>query len=224
MALDQKRLQKKLAKKAANRKRALAKKEERAGFSVTDQFLWAASLSPIHECLVPRELFDRGIGDVIISRRMPDGNISASVFLLDTFCLGVKDCFFTNVSRSKYEQRIIYLKQNENLEKVTPEHAVKLVQNAVAYAKDLGFKPHEDYPRVKKIFGNIDPSLCPTEFDFGEDGKPFYVSGPNETEADSKKIIRTLNERLGPDGFHYQVRVGPREGSDGGVTRCFKRE
>jgi len=212
MTLGQKRLQEKLAKKAANRKRALAEKKKGAGFSVTkDQFLWAASVSPVHECLVPREIFDRGIGDVIISRRMPDGSISASVFLVDTFCLGVKDCFFTNVSRSKYEERIMYLEQNENLEKVAPEYAVKLVENAVAYAKDLGFKPHEDYLRIKKIFGNIDPSICPTEFEFGEDGKPFYVSGPNQTEADSKRIIHTLNERLGPDGFHYQIMVNPGE-------------
>ena len=215
MTLDQKRLQKKLAKKAAKRKSALAEKKKRGGFSVTKgQFLWAASVSPIHECLVPRDIFDRGIGDVIISRRMPDGSISASVFLVDTFCLGVKDCFFTNVPRSKYEERIMHLEQNENLEKVAPEYAAKLVENAVAYAKGLGFKPHEDYSMVKKIFGNIDPSLCPTEFEFGEDGKPFYVSGPNQTEADSKRIIHTLSERLGPDGFHYLVRVDPGEDLD----------
>ena len=215
MALGQKRLQKKLANKASRRKKALAEKKKGAGFSVTkDQLLWAASVSPIHECLVPKEIFDKGIGNVVISRRMPDGSVSASVFLVDTFCLGVKNCFFTNVSRSRYEERIIYLEQNENLEKVAPEYAVKLVENAVAYATDLGFNPHEDYSKVKKIFGNIDPSLCSTEFDFGEDGKPFYVSGPNQTEADSKRIIHTLSERLGPDGFHYLVNVNPGEDLD----------
>jgi hypothetical protein len=210
MAIGQKRLQKKLAKKAAKRKRALAEKKREAGFSVTkDQLLWAASVSPIHECFVSEEIFDRGIGDVIISRRMPDGSISTSVFLVDTFCLGVKDCFFANQPRRKYEEGIMRMEQGENLEKVAPEYAVKLVENAVAYAKSLGFERHEEYLWVKKIFGNIDPSICPTEFEFGQDGKPFYVSGPNQTEADSRRIIHNLSERLGPDGFHYMVGLYP---------------
>ena len=43
------------------------------------------------------------------------------------------------------------------------------------------------------------------EFEFGKDGKPFYVSGPNETRADSERIIATLTRKLGPGGFHYMV-------------------
>ena len=144
---------------------------------------------------------------MIISRKMPDGSIAASVFLVDAFCLGIKDCFFTIVSKSKYEQRVMILEEKEKLERVEPEYAVKLIENAVPYAEGLGFKPHKDYPRAKKTFGNIDPPACLNEFEYGKDGKPFYVSGPNQTEADSKKIINTLNERLGPDGFHFIVKM-----------------
>lgn len=126
---------------------------------------------------------------------------------MDVFCLGVKDCFFTQVSPNEYKSRIMDLRQKEGLERVEPEYAVKLVENAVAYAKDLGFNPHKDYRLVKKIFGSIDPSVCPNEFEYGKDGKPFYMSGPNQTEADSNKIVHTLNERLGLDGFHFLVKM-----------------
>jgi len=208
MTLDRKRKQKKLAKKAAKRKLVLAERKKGGGFSVTkDRALWAASILPIHECLVPRGIFDTGIGDVIISRKMPDGSIAASVFLVDTFCLGVKDCFFRVVSSKEYENRIMDLKRKENLERVEPEYAVKLIENAVAYAKNLGFSPHPDHSMVKKIFGSIDLATCLSDFEFGKDGKPYYVSGPSQTEADSKKIINTLNERLGPEGFHFLVRM-----------------
>jgi len=215
MAIDQKRRQRNLEKKAAKRKRVRVEKRKGGGFPVTkDQLLWTASISPIHECLVPRGIFDMGLGDVIISRKMRDGSIAASVFLVDTFCLGVKDCFFTVVSKNKYEERVRHLERNENLERVEPEYAVKLIKNAVSYAKDLGFEPHKDYSTVKKIFGSIDPSVCPIDFEYGNEGKPFYVSGPSHTEADSNRIINTLHERLGQDGFHYLVQMDVGEDLD----------
>jgi hypothetical protein len=205
VTLNQKRLQKKLARKAAKRKQTLARRDQRGIVPTKDQFLWAASVSPIHECLVPERIFDLGIGNVIISRRTPDGSIAAAVFLVDLFCLGVKDCFFMNVSRSEYEARISHFEENETFQEITPEYARKLVEGAVGYASTLGFPPHKDYQKVKKMFGNIDPSLCPEEFEFGKEGKAFYVSGPNQTEADSRRIIRALTERFGPDGFHFMV-------------------
>lgn len=207
MTMDQKRRQKQLARKAAKRKRML---RERKAFQREDPtslrgLIHLASNSPIHECLVPKGIFNLGIGDVVISRKIPDGEIAASVFLVDTYCLGVKDCFFTTVSKGEYDNRITRLKQNEDLERVEPEYALKLIEGAVAYAKDLGFHPHKEYPMLKRIFGNIDHGTCVSEFEFGKDGKPLFVSGPNQTEADSQRIINTLNERLGPDGFHFMV-------------------
>ena len=208
MAIDQKRRQKQLAKKAAKRKRILAEKrasQRKMDISSLKGLIHLASNSPIHECLVPKGIFDVGIGDIVISRKMPYGEIAASLFLVDTYCLGVKDCFFTTVSNSGYDNRVTHLRQNEDLERVEPEYAVKLIEGAVTYAKGLGFNPHKEYSLAKKIFDTIDPSGCTSEFEFGKDGKPFYVSGPNATQADSDRIISILNERFGPDGFHYMV-------------------
>ena len=208
MAIDQKRRQKQLARKAAKRKRILrdrkASQREMDATSLRG-LIHLASNSPIHECLVPKGIFDLGLGGVVISRKMPNGEIAASFFLVDVFCLGVKDCFFTTVSKSEYDNRMTHLTQNEALERVEPEYAVKLIEDAVAYAKGLGFNPHKEYALVKNIFGSIDLGTCLSEFEFGKDGKPFYVSGPNATQADSDRIISVLNERLGPDGFHYMV-------------------
>ncbi len=208
MAIDEKRRQKKLARKAAKRKKVLReKKASQREMDATSLrgLIHLASNSPIHECLVPKGIFDLGLGDVIISRKMPDGSIAASVFLVDTYCLGVKNCFFRVVSPYEYESRMTDLRQEEGVEGVEPEYAVKLIEDAVSFAKGLGFNPHKEYPLVKKIFGNIDPSACPSKFEFGKDGNPFYVSGPNATQADSDRIISLLNERFGPEGFHYMV-------------------
>jgi hypothetical protein len=99
------------------------------------------------------------------------------------------------------------LREAEGLEPIPPPCAVRLVENAAAYARDIGFSPHEEYTFTKKIFGDIDPASCSREFPFGKDGKPFYISGPNETSADPERIIGILNKKLGPEGFHYLTRM-----------------
>ena len=205
MVIDEKRRQKKLARKAAKRKKAIAGKR-RETFGKGDLVAFAAGM-PLHECLIPRVLYDQGIGNVVISRRMPNGDIAAGFFLVDIYCLGVKNCFFAVIPPGVYAQRIDKLVQSERAEHAEPACTVKLIKDAVTYAEGLGFHPHRDYLTTKGIFGSIDPATCRKEFEFGKDGKPLYISGPNETEADSERIIATLTRKLGPDGFHYMVGV-----------------
>ncbi len=201
MVIDERRRQKKLARKAAKRKKAMAGKR-RETFGNGDLVAFAAGM-PLHECLIPSILYDQGIGNVVISRKMPNGDIAAGFFLVDIYCLGVKNCFFAIIPPGKYAQRIEDLVQKEGAEYAESACTVKLIEDAVAYAEGLGFHPHRDYLIAKGIFGSVDPTICPKEFEFGKDGKPLYISGPNETQADSERIIATLTRKLGPDEFHF---------------------
>ena len=40
---------------------------------------------------------------------------------------------------------------------------------------------------------------------FGKDGKPFYISGPNENKNQSKKIVEKLFRNCGEGNFDYIV-------------------
>jgi hypothetical protein len=51
--------------------------------------------------------------------------------------------------------------------------------------------------------GGTDPKDCEEKFVFGSDGKPFFVSGPNETHEKCQRIISILTRKCGADGFHY---------------------
>src|SRR5262249_42995282 len=166
-----------------------------------------AASAPIHECLAPDRLFEDGMGNVTISRKLPSGLLGISFFLLDIYCLGVKDAFFRTLSELEYRA---YLRNNPpgGFENMSPACMGKLVEDAEDYARDLGFSPHPDYQLAKKIFGDIDKSQCAAVFEFGKDGKPFFFAGPNDTPAKSRKIIETLANRCGPDGFHYIAQIG----------------
>ena len=210
MALDARKRQQKLAKKAAKRKAVVATKKslgEMGGLASRGRQVLPTASAPIHECLVAESLFDIGIGDVIVSRKMPNGFIGAAFFLVDVFCLGVKDAFYDVLSPAEYDFRLSGL-QHETFRAIDPTCARKLVEGAEAYARDLGFPPHADYPRARQIFGDLDATVCLTHYVFGKDGKPFFMSGPYDTPTRCRRIIDTLTRRCGPEGFHFVVAGG----------------
>jgi len=44
--------------------------------------------------------------------------------------------------------------------------------------------------------------VCPVKYAYGKEGKPFYMNGPYESPADVQKIINTLTEKCGVNGFN----------------------
>ena len=161
--------------------------------------------APIYECLVPEELFDKGIGSVVFSRELPNGYIAAVVFLLDVFCLGVKNTMVKVVPEDEYRTMLEHISRHETLTSIDPACVRKLVEAAEAYAADFGFRPHPDYLVGRMIFADVDASDCSMSFKFGKEGKPFYMSGPYDSPEKSKRIIDTLTRRCGPDGFDFMV-------------------
>ena len=208
MAINPQKRQKQLAKKKAKRKVSVTAKKM---VSTLGNILSHSVIgkSPIHECLVPYELFRKGIGTVIISRKMPNGKIGAGFFMLDAFCLGAKDAYFKELSPPNYQQTGYEFKQRENLQPSSPAYARKLVEECVDYAKSIGMVAHSDYRKARKIFGDINTEECLEKFAFGKDGKPFYMSGPYDTPEKSRKIINKLTKICGPDGFNYVIATNP---------------
>ena len=93
----------------------------------------------------------------------------------------------------------------EKLQPMEPEAFRKLVEEGVAYARDLGFSPHNDYAEARRIFGDLNTADCQGHFEYGRDGKPFYISGPHETPAQARKVVEQLEQRLGPGNFDFLV-------------------
>ena len=204
MGIDERRRQKKLAKKAAERK---ARQAERKSL-VTGGSAKLAAQFPIGDCLVPTGLFEEGTGHVVLTRLLPHGEVAVAGFLVDTYCLGVKNALYRVLSAAEYDYYREQIEANTPLERVHPSCLRKLVEGAVQYARDLGLPPHPDYARAAQLFGDIDAAACPVRYVYGKDSQPFYVSGPNESAAQSRKIIDTLTRRLGPDGFHFMTALG----------------
>ena len=165
---------------------------------------------PIHECLIPNDMFVSGMGELVVARRIPNGDIAISAFVIDIFCLGVKDAMFMVIPEREYEHRIkgrMLATGSRGFEKLHQTCAKKLLDGAVDYAKELGFAPHPDYKNANEIFGDIDAGACPVKYTYGKEGKPFYMNGPYESPADIDRIINTLTKKCGTGGFNTVLRL-----------------
>ena len=203
MALSEKQKQKKLAKKKQKRKvRAKSPNPILLPMEKTANY----AKFPIHECLLPDNLFETGLGNVIVTRRTFGGDFAVSAFIVDVFCLGVKNTLFKVVSEYDYEHTMkprLMESHSGEFEKIHPACARKLIEGAVEYAKNLGFSSHPDYNNTQHFFGDIDSSVCPVKYVYGKGGKPYYMRGPNESMNESQKIIDTLRKKCGEDGFDF---------------------
>jgi hypothetical protein len=201
MALDARRRQRK-AERRASRQREKQRTIKRQAEKIAAKTLERIASAPILRCFMTGDRAQQGIPQVVISRLLSDGEVACSVFLLDVYCLGVKDAFLRVVTRDQFEHDVCDGFQSRfGTIELEAACARKLVEGAVEYARGLGFPPHADYAEAKGIFGDIDPQTCTKEFKYGKDGKPLFIPGPFDTPARCERIVRTLTEHSGPDGF-----------------------
>ena len=208
MSIDQRKRQKKLAKKKAKRKAVLSSKNKKVLFSDIISHTKAiriAKKSPVKRCFIRKDIFSEGIGTAIVSRQMPNGHLGVGVYLLDVWCLGVKNTYFSILSEKEFLDRIKQIEVNEPLVTLHPSCARKIIEQCVEYSDKLGFKPHQDYKISCQLLMDLDPNVCPNQYIFGKDGKPFYISGPNENQNQSKKIVEKLLRNCGEGNFDYIV-------------------
>lgn len=145
---------------------------------------------------------ERGLSIVTVARKASYNRIVVCTYLLDYWCLGLKDTLGPRkLNIQHYDNFIdeVYQAFDEGPENITLEQAQGLVFSAIDYADGLGFKPHRDFQKSKAHLGEWDGQ---TKLECGRDGKPFYFCGPYD---DSNKILKTLQKNVGEGNFNYLV-------------------
>jgi hypothetical protein len=218
MASNEKRRQKSLQKHAAKRK---AKRHAVArvggGASPERAELRLVAEWPLHECLISKKWDEEGqLAQIVVARRGPLGNIAAGSFLVDLGCLGVKDAFATVFSsESVYREQLRGpAEARMGMKKADVNLAARIVREAIAYARSLGFSPHPDYYDAAPLLAAANPDAEKKKIPVGgKDGKPLYVAGPYD---DVTSVMAKLERAVGPNGFHF---MAPFEAFTGGLPQ-----
>jgi len=196
----------KRAKKAQKRKLVVAEKRRADAIAntVPARALRAAD-NPIQHCLLSESLFETGMGTLILARGTTKIHVEFSSFLLDIFCLGVKDVMFKSVEGEVFEYYLDTVNAAEPLVEVDPAYARKLLHELVAWSQSIGFAPHDDFAALERMFGDVRADHSDAVFTFGQDGRPLYIPGPGDSPNIIRHRVEQLRKQLGKDGFGLET-------------------
>jgi hypothetical protein len=202
------------AAKAVRRKQLLKARQAGAPISLADKVRRFAA-RPIHRCLIQPEMFQTGIGTVVLARQAETGEIAMAIFLVDMLSLGIKDLIFELLEPSEFDFYVTTMSQAAPFRAVEPSYARKLLRDAVAYAASLGLRPYRGFAAIEQLFGEVRAEDCTEGFAFGLKGRPVYMPGPVESLAQVERRLERLIDRLGPEGFDIMLPPEEEDLSDG---------
>ena len=161
---------------------------------------------PVGKCYIaPPDWQESGMAHVIVTRVRPSGNLVMASFLVDTFCLGVKDAgYHENMTPYDFEQYLDNYKNGMGLEEISYNEAHNIIYGAMAFAEEGGIKPSKEFDPAGYILEEDTDDIPLIEYDFGKNGKHFLIVNPERKEM---PYYHTLKKNLGDD-FEYVMPFG----------------
>ncbi len=161
---------------------------------------------PIYECLINTLWKEQGVAHIVVARNHTNGNITVCMYLVDLFCLGIKNTqYLFNIPEAEYQEKKDEIEQIV-FEPISYTLAHNIVFAGLEYAEEYGFKPHKDFTSITQFMLEEDTEdIELIEIECGKNGKPFYVNGPYEDQAKINQIVAQLKKTAGPGNFDFML-------------------
>lgn len=163
---------------------------------------------PLAQCYISETWESAGKANIIVSRAHKNGNFTAGFYLIDLKCLGVKNTLYLfNVQESMLDE-IINQDGDEVLIPCDYHLAHHIIFGAKKFAESYGLQPHKSWTITKNILEKDDESIPFVDIEFGENGMPHYISGPDDDIPYISRVINTLKKTAGEG--NYQITIDAR--------------
>lgn len=159
---------------------------------------------PIYNCYKGTTFVEDREMAIMVIRQHTGGTFTVGAFMLDRWCVGVKDalwCF--SISKGDLD-RLIETFENgvDKWEEVDYVEAHNWVYGAVDWAADAGIKPCKEFALARFVLEEDDDRVELREYEFGKDGEYYLLA--NDTQ-ELNKYLPTLKKTLGEGNFFTEV-------------------
>lgn len=191
-------------KKPKKQKNVSAFKSHQSATTSPEATLHEARTFPVLECWISEEWQDgSGLVQILLARQQPNGKICCGSYLIDQYCLGLKNTFAkTNLSPDRYQE---LHKEMDNRQKMTQcpiELAHQMIYASIDYAGQFGFQPQSDWTQSQYLLEPRGELEEPYQLTFGKKGKPFFISGPHDNV---EQIIKQLDKTAGSGNYDVMI-------------------
>lgn len=160
---------------------------------------------PISTCYATEEIPHSGIIYVVVTRRHTGGRVSAALFMVDVYCLGVKESFYRLWLEDDELEELLELPTDLiEFHECSYEEAHNRIYGAIAFAEEAGIKPDKSFQLTKYLLEEDTDDIPLIEYDYGRNGKHFLIC---DTKLEASRYLPILRKTLGEGRFDYLIGI-----------------
>lgn len=156
---------------------------------------------PIAKCKINESWKEDGMVSITIGRQKGNGDFVVGMYLIDTLLLGLKDTtYLGQMADFELAEMIENYAQSSGLNLIDcdPVLAQNIIYGAIEFAEDFGFQPHKDFKLTEYILNDVE-TIEFMDIEFGRDGKPVLILGPNDDLKTIEKVLIKNQLVIGKD-------------------------
>lgn len=156
-------------------------------------------------CYVSDDIWKEGIGVVVVTRLHKGGKRTVGFFLIDVFCLGVKDAGYRvrmdDSECDSFMERFDEMQMRE----ASYEEAHNIVYGALSFAEEAGIGPCKDFALAKYVLEEDTDDIPLIEYQFGKDGMHYLFAN---SQLEASRYLPLMSKNLGDGKYRYVVSAG----------------
>ena len=159
---------------------------------------------PLYECRISTGWETVKLANLSVARMHPDGSITATFYLVDLLCFGIKETeYLYDVALAEYLERLEKIKEFMDMEVTDYKLIHNIIYAGIAWGEKFGFNPVNEFTFITQF--NLEEDRDDIEIvdiECGdENGKPVYLVGPFESEEEVQLITSRLDQTAGVGNF-----------------------